>query len=344
MVAVGAAVFSAAVAGRAAMVAVSVSRHCSSSRPFVMFSELRTTLGPARAAGLCRSGRSRSCRREEDDGDAVRSGPMSPWITPIGPFCHFRSESDLGATMSTLSESTPQFATEMARIQLDAQMGHKPDPDRVRELADVLERSYLGWEMVLTKLRLSDDFQNREYYKLTERHLARQGKAPNEVGLVVKYQVQCMRAFAQGVPPPPPPLGLDMSAPTAGPGAGAMSAPSINAEPFTGRESLFESSVTSEEYNNLCRDHSRLIELGAKYGTFDPLGKIAFVDQIEAVEERWDVFFGRVSLVGQLNPEFKEQSESFLTSMGLGSGEFRILLKQVHEAMRSDAERERDMP
>merc|ERR1719217_423535 len=58
-------------------------------------------------------------------------------VTPIGPFCPFRSEAcrldgDLGLGMGTISEEAPQFATEMARMQLDFQMGQQPDKDRVR--------------------------------------------------------------------------------------------------------------------------------------------------------------------------------------------------------------------
>ena len=39
-----------------------------------------------------------------------------------------------------------------------------------------------------------------------------------------------------------------------------------------------------EEYEKLCRDHDGLIRMGASYGSFDPLGKLAFLDALEAVE------------------------------------------------------------
>mmetsp|Transcript_101438 Transcript_101438/g.327340 ORF Transcript_101438/g.327340 Transcript_101438/m.327340 type:complete len:252 (-) Transcript_101438:79-834(-) len=247
----------------------------------------------------------------------------------------------MGLGMGALTESTPQFATEMARIQLEAQMGKEPDRARVRQLADELDTSYQKWEVLIAKLRMSDDFQSREYYKLTEAHMVRHGRSPEAMGATVRFQVECMRAFADGRFPPPPPPGLDLTPPKEGTAGGLMTYSAIEAEPFTGSESLFRQQVVRDEYEALTRDHMQLIKLGEQYGTFDPLGKVAFIDQIEAVEARWDVFFARFALVGGLNPDFKEQSEAFLSSMGLGAGEFRRLLRDAHDAMRRDAEAQR---
>jgi len=258
--------------------------------------------------------------------------------------------------MGALTNMTPSFATEMAKIQLDAQLGKEPDPGKVRELAGEMDKAYTQWEVLVTKLRNSEDFQSREYYMLTQCHLKRQNKSFDQVGLMVKFQIDCMQAFASGSPPPMPPLGLDLSMPEeGGPSpAAAMGAAEITAEPFTGRESLFESDVVREEYGALCRDHQQLIKMGETYGTFDPLGKIAFLDQLERVEddddgerrretERWDIFYGRCSLQGGLNPDFREQCEAYLASLGLPRGEFRNLLSKAHKALRKEAEVERGL-
>eukprot|EP00929_Paragymnodinium_shiwhaense_P108495 TRINITY_DN74810_c0_g1_i1.p1 TRINITY_DN74810_c0_g1~~TRINITY_DN74810_c0_g1_i1.p1 ORF type:complete len:374 (-),score=29.12 TRINITY_DN74810_c0_g1_i1:6-1073(-) len=265
-------------------------------------------------------------------------------VTPIGPFCPFRSEACrldgmTGMGMGELSKDAPEFATEMARMQFEFQMGQEPDKDRVRFLAGELEKSYKNWEMLLGRLQLSDDFQSREYFMLTQTHLARQGKKVTDVGGVVKHQIAMMRAFANNEPPPMPPPDVDLSAPTQGSPA-SMSPPSITADPFDGKED-FGSDIVNKEYVELCRDHSQLIKLGEQYGTFDPLGKIAFLDQLERIEERWDVFYGRSALMGELSLEFRHQSEEFLTAMGLGAGEFRKLLEQTHQTMRQRAEEER---
>jgi len=66
------------------------------------------------------------------------------------------------------------------------------------------------------------------------------------------------------------------------------SAQAVTATPFSGEEAAFESEVVRAEYEKLCRDHAALIKMGESYGSYDPLGKLAFLDALEAVEERWD--------------------------------------------------------
>ena len=46
--------------------------------------------------------------------------------------------------------------------------------------------------------------------------------------------------------------------------------------------------AVSSRYEKLCRDHAALIRMGESYGGYDPLGKLAFLDALEAVEKRWD--------------------------------------------------------
>jgi hypothetical protein len=67
-----------------------------------------------------------------------------------------------------------------------------------------------------------------------------------------------------------------------------------------------------------------------------------FLDQIEALEERWDVFFARFSLMGMLEPVYVEECKKFLASMNMDETDFRTLLKRAHHLMREDAERERN--
>ena len=55
------------------------------------------------------------------------------------------------------------------------------------------------------------------------------------------------------------------------------------------------------------------------------------------------VLFSRFALLGELNPEFKEQSDAFLESMGMDSADvFREVLGEAHTLLRQDAERERE--
>jgi hypothetical protein len=72
-------------------------------------------------------------------------------ITPIGPFCPFRSAvcSDggpLGSAIGELAQTKmPKFATEMARIQIEMQSGSMPDGSRMRAMADDLTDAESEW-------------------------------------------------------------------------------------------------------------------------------------------------------------------------------------------------------
>ena len=67
-----------------------------------------------------------------------------------------------------------------------------------------------------------------------------------------------------------------------------------------------------------------------------------YLEQLEAIEGRWDVFFSRFELLGALNPEFVQQTDGFLKSMGMNAADFRQILREAHELMRADAQAERD--
>lgn len=282
-------------------------------------------------------------------------------ITPIGPFCPFRSAacadgSALDQAMSGLSMTKmPKFAVEMSRLQLELQAGSTPDPGRVRQMADDICEAEVEWKTMMTRMQLTNDFQSREYYKLTSAWAERQGESLESVGVMMRWQADNMRAFANGQPPLPPPPGLDLAKLArqqqeamqgGGPSPSVMdkisAAQAVDSTPFTGDEAAFESDVVKEEYRDLCRAHANLIQLGETFGTFDPLGKIAYLDALEAIQERWDVFFSRFALLGALNPTFKQQTEAFLNSMGMSSESFREVLREAHAQMRKDAEVERD--
>jgi len=281
-------------------------------------------------------------------------------VTPIGPFCPFRSSAcadggALGKQMADLtSKKMPDFATEMARLQLEMQTGSAPDVSRVRRLANDLSEAEVDWKAMLTRMQLTDDFQSREYYKMTAAWAALQGESLETIGVMMRWQADCMRAFADGQPPLPPPPGVDLgrlmekqqrqqqqgSASSMMGSVGAAQA--VTTTPFTGSEEAFQSEVVRNEYEELCRNHASIIGLGESYGTFDAVGKLAYLDALDGIESRWDVFFSRFALMGALNPEFKEQTDTYLESMGMNTERFREVLKEAHELMRRDAEKERD--
>ena len=275
-------------------------------------------------------------------------------LTPVGPFCPFRSEAavDLDPKMEQLSSAQPEFSTEMARIQLDLQMGKAPDPERLKRVADDIDQAVDQWERLIVRLRLSPDFQTKEFAKLTQTHLETHGVTVESIASMMRWQAGCLRAMANYLPPPMPPPDLDLQSmmeqaqdESKGPPpsiTAMQAAQSITAAPFS--PNSFTSATIKEEYENLVRDHSNLIKYGAKYDEFDPLGKIAYLNEIDRIEERWDVFFARFKLMGAINNDYKKQCDQFLASMNMTEKDYRSLLKKCHDLMRNDAERERDLP
>ena len=271
-------------------------------------------------------------------------------LTPIGPFCPFRSSAAVAVEprIEELNELAPEFATEMAKIQMEIQLGNDPDKDRLFRVADGIDKAVARWENLFNRLKLSGDFQTREYAKLTQAHLASSGVTPKSVASMMRWQGGCMRAIALNAPPPMPPADLDlqqlMSSTVSDkplPSITRMSsAEQITSNPFD--KSALKTETIQKEYEQLCREHMDLIELGARYSAFDPNGKVAFIDEMERIEDRWDIFFTRFSLMGALNPSFVRQCEAFLMSMNLNVGEYRTLLRKAHELMRHDAEEERN--
>ena len=174
-------------------------------------------------------------------------------VTPIGPFCPFRSQAcalggNLDGDFQQLTAASPQFVMEMSRMQLDMQMGKEPDRGKMAELAKQLDASHRQWETLLAKMRLSPDFQSGEYFKMTSAHMEEQGQSLDELGLMVRWQCDSMAAFAEGKMPPMPPPGIDLMKlqQQAESGAGQQAAmssmlspPSVTAMPFDA--ALFES-------------------------------------------------------------------------------------------------------
>lgn len=274
-------------------------------------------------------------------------------LTPVGPFCPFESSATISASekLESMKSSPPSaFAEEFAQIQEDMQLGNDPPADKLRRVATGMEESVEQWEIFINRLKLSTDFQTREFAKLSEAHLKDYGVSVEIIAVMMKWQAACMRAMADNLPPPMPPPQLDLNemmkqrdTPSSKPpslSAMQEAVGSITASPFDPK--YLESDTVREEYQQLAVDHAKLIEFGSKYSEFDGLGKIAFLDEIEKVEERWDSFFFRFKLMDAIDKDYKEQCDAYLASMNMDEEGFKNLLKKCHQLMREEAEKERD--
>lgn len=284
-------------------------------------------------------------------------------VTPIGPLCPFSSaacaeDSFFGQEVNDLVlAKMPQLFTEVAELQGAMESGNFAElmqrRGRMATLADDLTMAEEEWRVLLARMRLATDFQSRELYKVAEAWTRRQGETLESMGSKMRYSADTMRAVSIGQAPTPPPAGYDpiklmrlwmrqgsaagLSVVTTMAAGGG-----VDALPFTGSEAVFQSEVVVAEYDQLCKDHKALISFGEQFGSFDPLGQVAFLDALAAVEERWDVFFSRARLVGELGPEYEDQTECFLKSLDMDAQQFRELLFESHELLRKDAEEARN--
>ena len=110
----------------------------------------------------------------------------------------------------------------------------------------------------------------------------------------------------------------------------------INSQPFN--EEARVGSLRDEFTSSA--SHSQIIKLGEQYGTFDPLGKIGYLDALEANEDWMGRLCGALELMGALNSDFREQTGDFLNSMGMSVGTLRRCCRR-RDSMRRDAEAER---
>jgi hypothetical protein len=59
---------------------------------------------------------------------------------------------------------------------------------------------------------------------------------------------------------------------------------------------FFDSEIVQKEAINLFQDYQNLVQMGSNYGKFDREGKKLYIEQMEAVLERYHIFMKRFEL------------------------------------------------
>jgi len=96
---------------------------------------------------------------------------------------------------------------------------------------------------------------------------------------------------------------------------------------------FFDSDIVQEEAKKLFSDYQSLVQLGSDYGKFDREGKKIFIQQMEALMERYRIFMKRFEL-----------SEDFMAHMTIEQlktqlGQFGITPQQMFDQMNLTLER-----
>ncbi|MCL2924043.1 MAG: DUF1825 family protein [Trichodesmium sp. MAG_R04] len=96
---------------------------------------------------------------------------------------------------------------------------------------------------------------------------------------------------------------------------------------------FFDSEVVQQEAKQLFEDYQSLIMLGSNYGKFDREGKKMYIEQMEAMMERYRIFMKRFEL-----------SEDFMAQMTMEQlktqlNQFSITPQQMFDQMHVTLER-----
>jgi len=97
--------------------------------------------------------------------------------------------------------------------------------------------------------------------------------------------------------------------------------------------SFFESEIVQQEAKQLFENYQSLVTLGSDYGKFDREGKKIFIEQMEALMERYRIFMKRFEL-----------SEDFMAQMTVQQlktqlNQFGITPQQMFDQMNATLER-----
>jgi hypothetical protein len=96
---------------------------------------------------------------------------------------------------------------------------------------------------------------------------------------------------------------------------------------------FFESEIVQQEAKSLFHDYQSLMELGGRYGKFDREGKKLFIEKMEEVLERWQIFVKRF----ELSDDFMAQMTMKQLQTHLGN--FGITPQQMFDQMHVTLER-----
>jgi hypothetical protein len=96
---------------------------------------------------------------------------------------------------------------------------------------------------------------------------------------------------------------------------------------------FFDSDIIQQEAKQLFDDYQQLTQLGSKYGKFDRDGKLAFIDRMETLLDRYKIFMKRF----ELSDDF--MAKMTVEQMNTQMSQFGMTPLQMFEQMNLTLER-----
>ncbi|KAA8493426.1 hypothetical protein FVE85_8871 [Porphyridium purpureum] len=318
--------------------------------------EVRVSRG-ACAGVYCRpSQRARACarRRAQDQGDESFVATRDI-LVPIGTLSLIQSDKG-GMLVKRFGE---ELAAPMARLMQVYQRANMEsaemmsDPAKAREMTleftSVMEKVAEAKAQIDTRILLSGDFMLLQISAMQEALLQAEGISKPIADAWLAYKLECMsnEAVSAGrAPPPPPPASLRPHIATLSrleqQSSMGFRLPQSQYTFTDFMRTAFQDvgGVGRAELEKLGDDTTALVKLGESYGTFDRAGKLAYIDQVEKMDERWFLLFKRYQLLNKLGPEYFEFTDQYLKDVQLKTPqEYHQLLARARNLMREAAER-----
>ena len=106
--------------------------------------------------------------------------------------------------------------------------------------------------------------------------------------------------------------------------------------------SFFESEIVQQEAKQLFEDYQTLTRLGSNYGKFDREGKKLFIEQMEAMMERYRIFMKRFELSEDFMAQITmEQLKTQLSQAGMTPQQMFDQMHLTLERMKAEVERQK---
>ena len=100
---------------------------------------------------------------------------------------------------------------------------------------------------------------------------------------------------------------------------------------------MFDSDLVQQEAMQLFQDYQSLMQLGNNYGKFDLKGKKLFIDQMEAVMDRYRIFMKRFELSEDFMAKMTmEQLKTQLNQFGTNPQQMFEQMNVTLERMKSE--------
>jgi len=104
--------------------------------------------------------------------------------------------------------------------------------------------------------------------------------------------------------------------------------------------SFFDSEIVQQEARSLFQDYQSLMELGGDYGKFDREGKKLFIDKMEEMMERYQIFMKRFELSDDFMAQMTmKQLQSQLGNFGMTPQQMFNQMQTTLERMKSELDK-----